>query len=89
MWHVGTARGATEDMAGEPWLWWVQRGVIHGEGRVCPATPRNQNKNQPSTGQPQEAEQTYRNQTKLQLDIPSVVPERCRMLKSVQERLGS
>ena len=22
---VGTARGETEDMAGEPWLWWVQR----------------------------------------------------------------
>ena len=26
--RVGTARGETEDMAGETWFWWVQRGVV-------------------------------------------------------------
>ena len=26
--HVGTTRGETEDMAGGPWFWWVQRGVV-------------------------------------------------------------
>ena len=44
--------------------------VSHGEGRVSPATPRNQNNNRPSRGQPQEAVQTLQNQTKLQRDTP-------------------
>ena len=44
--------------------------VLHGESRVCPAIPRNQNNNQPIRGQPQEAVQTLQNQTKLQRDTP-------------------
>ena len=32
--------------------------VLHGEGRICPVTPRNQNNDQPSGGQPQQAGET-------------------------------
>ena len=32
--------------------------VLHGEGRISPATPRNPNNDQSSSGQPQEAVQT-------------------------------
>ena len=32
--------------------------LLHGEGRVSPATPRNQNNDPPSRGQPQEAVQS-------------------------------
>ena len=49
----------------------VAHVVLHGESRVSPATPRNQNNNQPSRGQPREAVQISRNQTKLQRDTPS------------------
>ena len=45
--------------------------VLHREGRVIPATNRNKNNEQPSRGQPEEAVQTSRNQTKLQHDTPS------------------
>ena len=35
-----------------------RRDVLHGEGRISPATPRSQTNEQPSRGQPQEAMQT-------------------------------
>ena len=52
--------------------------VLHREGRVRPATPRNIKNvvnqsivnDQPGREQPQEAEQTQRNQTKLRLETP-------------------
>ena len=33
----------------------LRTGALHGDGRISPATPRNQNNGQPSRGQPQEA----------------------------------
>ena len=50
---------------------WDFMSVLHGENGASPATPRNQNNDQPSGGQPQQAVQTYRSQTKLQRDTPS------------------
>ena len=39
--------------------------VLHGESSASPAAPMAQNSSQPSSGQPQEAGQTLRDQTKL------------------------
>lgn len=48
--------------------------VVHGEGRLSPASPRNLNTDQPSTGQLQEAVLTYQNETKRHHDNLLCVP---------------
>ena len=51
----------------------VFRSVLHGESRVSPATPRNQNNNQPSRGQPQDLTEATQTPTRYTLARDTII----------------